>query len=264
MLMAVWVLHDPCTARKYENVKEVSMKMAFLAVALLASFNAVAAKPVAFPATAKVSVDANGKLVAIDVLTDLPPPVEAFIKKRIASWTFSPPKRGDVTGAGVTYLSLGACALPVDEGGYRLAVDFKHNGPNPRITFRTGPGYPATDMRLKRGAELVAELLVKSDGRASLEAIRYLEGRNYGPASFDVSIRDWVRTLHFDPEQLGGNPVSTRVEVSVSFIGDRTSDLRSQMSKQVASSRECKLASSDPDVMDQVVLDSPIKVKPAG
>lgn len=240
----------------------MNMKMACVVIALLASFNAVAAEPVAFPATAKVSVDANGKLVAVDVLTDLPPPVEAFIKKRIASWTFSPPKRGDVTGAGVTYLSLGACALPVDGGGYRLAVDLKHNGPN--TTLKTGPGYSIADMRAMREAELVADILVKSDGRAKLEGIRYVQGRNYGPDSFDISMRKWVGTLHFEPEQLGGRPVSTRVQITISFSNDSRSNVLSQMDKQVADSRECRLASSDPGVMDQVVLDSPIKVKPAG
>ncbi len=155
-----------------------------------------------FPADVKVSVDASGKLAAVEVLTDLPPPVKAFIEKRVATWSFSPPKRGAVTGAGVTYLNLGACALPVDGGGYRLAVDLKHNGPS--LTGGTMPRYPMSDMVSGRGAVVEAKLVVNEDGRATLEDIRYKKGRNYGSTSFDASMRTFVRSLHFAPEQLAG------------------------------------------------------------
>ncbi len=164
----------------------------------------------------------------------------------------------------MTYLSLGACALPKNGDGYRLAVDFKHNGPNPGIQFRTGPGYPAADMRLRREAKLLAKILVKSDGRAKLEGLRYVEGGNHGPKSFDVSMREWVRTLHFEPAQLGGRDVSTRVQITVIFSSTGSLSVSSRVDKQVTDSRECRLASSDPGVLDQAVLDSPIKVKPAG
>lgn len=246
----------------FDNLKEISMRMAFLALAILASFTAVAAEPVAFPAKAKVSVDANGQLVAIDVLTDLPPQVEAFIKKRIASWTFSPPKRGDVTGEGVTYLTLGACALPVDGGGYRLALDFKHNGPD--LIGGAMPRYPLPDLHRKHEAKLVAKVIVKPDGRAKLQSLEYIEGRNYGAESFDASIRTWVGTLHFAPEEIRGKPVATQVKISVDFVGNSAEETPSQISDKVARSDECRMAASDDRVIKQLAVDSPIQVKPSG
>lgn len=131
------------------------MKIACLVIAVLASSAGNAGDPMAFPAKAKVTVDTNGKLVGVDVLTELPQPVEAFIKKQIASWAFSPPRRGDVTGAGVTYVYVAACALPVTGGGYRLALDFKGNGPP--IIRRPEIMYPGADERAGRQATVVAQ-----------------------------------------------------------------------------------------------------------
>ena len=238
------------------------MKIACLALALLASSAAIAGEPVSFPADVKVSVDASGKLVAVDVLTDLPPPVRAFIEKRVATWSFSPPKRGDVTGVGVTYLKLGACALPVDGGGYRLAVDFKHNGPS--LISGAMPRYPMADMVSGRGAVVIAKFIVNMDGRATLEDIRYKEGRNHGSASFDASMRTFVRSLHFAPEQLAGRPIATEVEFSVNFLNESDARHKTPSSKQIEDSQECRMASSAEPVVDQVALDSPINVKPSG
>ncbi len=237
------------------------MKMACLAIALLASFNAVAAEPVSFPAKAKVSVDANGKLVAVDVLTELPPPVEAFIKKQIASWTFSPPKRGDVTGAGVTYVYMNACALPIDGDDYRLALDFKGNGPS--MTRLRGISYPRRDERTGRKAIVLAHVIVEPDGHATVESLEYLSGRNQGPQSFDAAVRDWIATLQFAPEWLGDRPVATQAEIRVNFGGPDRKQALLEASK-IPESRECRLAASGESEIDQVAVDSPIHIKPSG
>lgn len=237
------------------------MKMAFLAIALLASFNAVALDLVSFPAKAKVSVDANGKLLAVDLLTELPQPLEAFIKKRIASWTFSPPRRGGVTGVGVTYVYMNACALPVAGGDYRLALDFKGNGPS--MTRVQGISYPRRDEHTGRKAIVVAHVIVEPDGHASVESLEYLSGSNRGPQSFDAAVRDWIATLQFAPEWLGGRPVATQAEIRVDFgAPDRKQALLE--ANKISESRGCRLAASGESEIDQVVVDSPIHIKPSG
>ncbi len=55
----------PLSTGIFHSVKEANMKTVLVAVAMLASFNTVAVEPVAFPAKAKGSVDANGKLVGV-------------------------------------------------------------------------------------------------------------------------------------------------------------------------------------------------------
>src|SRR5690606_40420747 len=81
-----------------------------------------AAQPVVFRTWAKVALDASGRPTSIEPGPDLPAPVREYLAARIAQWHFSPPARGTTTGSAVTYLRLGACALPDPAGGYRLEI----------------------------------------------------------------------------------------------------------------------------------------------
>lgn len=88
-----------------------------------------ARRPVAFTADARVELDASGKPTRIEASKDLPAAIRAEIERRVAAYTYSAPQRDGLSGPAVTYLSLGACAIPGADGGYRLGVDFKGNGP---------------------------------------------------------------------------------------------------------------------------------------
>lgn len=236
------------------------MKTALLITALLASSLAVAAEPLSFRAEAKVAVDASGKPTSIQVSEDLPLAVRGFIEKRVASWTFSPPRRGSLVADGVTYLRLGACAIPEAGGGYRLGVDFKSNGP--KLETQSAPAYPAAAQRAGKEADLIAKLIIEPDGRAELQSIESSSGPLPRRDGFSEPIRDWVGTLHYLPEQLDGKPVATRLEIPITFsLGG---DMRRQLKTQAQRSPECQLAASNGPEQEPLVMDSPIQVLPAG
>lgn len=219
--------------------------------------------PVAFRAEARVELDATGKPTKIEASQDLPAAVRDYIEKRVATWSFSPPARGGVSGTGVTYLALGACAIPAD-GGYRLGLDFKHNGP--RIATPNGRvppiGYPSAAARLASQVEADVHFIVETDGRAVLDRIDYADNREHRRDGFDAAIRDWVDRMRFDPEHLAGQPLRSEATIRVNFLldGPPRSQARKELLETALDSRECRTAAGEPDALTPVVLDSPVKV----
>ena len=237
-------------------------------VALLAGVVG-AAEPVAFRAEAKVEIDASGRPTKIEASADLPEAVRTFIEKKVATWQFAPPSRDGVTGSGVTYLNLGACAVPV-ANGYRMAVDFKGNGP--RLAGRPmlpPPRYPPAAQRAGEGAQMVVKWIVEADGRATLEQIERSDGAKVKRIDhFDKPIREWVASLRYDPEELAGKAVRTRVVVPVTFsIGDAkgAGTFKQQLVERAKQSPECQLAASKLlDGLQPVAVDSPFKLLKSG
>lgn len=247
-----------------------AVALAFAAAAAAAA-DEPAQKPVAFRAEAKVTLDAAGKPLAVEASQDLPAPVRNFIEQRVATWHFSPPEQDGVTGPAVTFLTLGACALPTAESGYRLAVDFKRNGPRYANgpVFR-GPGYPHEANVRGIGASMVVTYVVGTDGMATLEKLEYTDGQKHRRDGFDEAIRAWLRDMRFEPEQLAGKPVRTRIETTVKFsVGPRGTsrdEIRRDLEAEAARSDECRLAAGDaePGGMAPLALNSPVHVEPAG
>jgi hypothetical protein len=219
---------------------------------------------VAFRAEARVELDATGHPTKIEASEDLPDAIRSYIEKRVAAYTFSPPARGDVTGAGVTYLALGACAVPAGDG-YRLGLDLKGNGPRFVGARLPAPEYPHAAARASAQAEITTQLLVGADGSASLEKITYANPEQPERRAFDDSLRSWARRLKFEPEQLGGKPVATRVEVGLNFIlpGRQTMrDMENKLKQRYTKAPECRMASGETVGLEPVALDSPVTVTP--
>lgn len=219
---------------------------------------------VAFRAEARVELDATGHPTKIEASKDLPDAIRSYIEKRVSAYTFSPPARGDVTGAGVTYLALGACAVPAG-GGYRLGLDLEGNGPRFAGVRLPGPEYPRAAARARAQAEITTQVLVGPDGSASLEKITYANPEQPERRAFDDSLRSWVRRLKFEPEQLDGKPVATRVEVSLNFILPGRETLREmgdKLKQRYAKAPECRMANGETDGLEPVALDSPVTVTP--
>lgn len=237
------------------------------AILPLLALPATAAEPVTFRADAKVTLDASGKPLSIEPSADLPQPIREFIAKRVATWSFSPPTRDGKVASGVTYLDLGACAIPVDGDGYRMALDFKGNGPEVVGGVMPTPMYPRAARIAGIETSLLVTIVVEPDGTATLETITPDEGsmpnRRDG---FEQAARSWVTALHFVPEQFDGKAVRTRMRVHLDFRFSDASiqQLRKERQDQIVESNECRKAALGEQGLQPVVLDSPVQVRPAG
>lgn len=246
------------------------MKRSIGLVCLLIAGAATAAEPVAFRAEARVELDATGRPTRIAASEDLPEAVRSHIERKVATWQFAPPSRDGVVSGGVTYLRLGACAMPVGNG-YRIAVDYKGNGP--RLAGKSmlpPPRYPPEAQIAGLEADMVVNWIVEPDGRATFERIERKDDvvpRRADP--FDKAVRDWVATLRYEPEQLAGQPVRTRVSVPVEFKlgtgGFSRKAYKKELQEQANQSPECQMAASKlQQGLQPVAVDSPFMLINAG
>ena len=235
-----------------------------------AAGNPDAARPLAFRAEAKVTLDASGKPVAVEPSADLPESIRAFIRQRVATWHFSPPEQDGVTGPATTYLRLGACAFPEADGSYRMGLDLKGNGPlYANGPLMNPPRYPREALIKRYGAKADVTIVIGTDGLATIEGIDYQEGGNHRRDGFDAALREWVQGMRYEPEQLAGHPVRTRLRVPVAFHveprGFSREDFVEAARRRASESEECRLAAGEapPSGLQPVALDSPVRIAPA-
>ena len=229
-----------------------------------------AAKPdvVAFNASVRVEVDAAGKPVKVEAPADLPEAIRGYIEKRVASWQYEPAKQDGVPAAAITFVRVGACAIPA-AGGYRMGLDFKGNGPslvNAGPWFMPPPRYPKEMQR--RGAEGTYEVTyaIQPDGSTKVAAIEPIEGTgNRYVTSFRDALTDWIEGLRYQPEQVGGIAVATEMSFPVSFElrsgGGGSEAYRKELEARALASKEC-LAASSPGGPLPIATNSPVKVIP--
>lgn len=216
---------------------------------------------VAFEASTRVDVDATGKPVRIEVPADLPASIRAFIEKRVATWHYSPAMVDGIAQAGTTYVRVGACAVP--EGGqYRLAIDYKGNGPR----FAGGkplvpPLYPAAAQRRRAGGTFEVIVAIAPDGRATPESVTPLQEASRWDDTFRITLEQWVRRLRFDAEQVAGQAIASRVRFPAAFSPDGPG--RQERQREASATDECRLATGAGGGLQPIALDSPIKVTPS-
>ncbi|HSD17464.1 MAG TPA: hypothetical protein VLC71_09445 [Thermomonas sp.] len=224
---------------------------------------------VAFNATVRVEVDAAGKPVRVEAPADLPEAIRAFVEKRVASWQYTPAQVAGVPQSAVTYVGVNACAVPAGTG-YRLGVDFAGNGPRTAADRKLEPPmYPRLAQRSGTEAEFVLILGIEADGHVVIDQIERadISGRP-GAGAFEPLLRQWIKTVRFDPEHVAGRPVRGQVRMPVEFSmrapGDRDA-LREELQIQAKISRECQIAAGTND-MKPVAVESVVTVipQPAG
>lgn len=152
--------------------------------------------------------------------------------------------------------------------GYRMAIDFKGNGPGPTgDTARLVPRYPADAQRAGREANLMVHWIVGTDGRATLERIERKDGISLRKQdSFYQAVQLWVSSLQYKPEQLAGHPVQTRISGPVTFelVPGRYHPENEEQKKlnKIKQSPECQLAASKLDEgVPAVAIDSPFNIE---
>ena len=226
----------------------------------------MAAEPVAFRADARVEVGANGVPTKVEASADLPEGIRRFIEQKVATWQFTPPARDGVVSAGVTFLSLGACAVPT-EGGYRMGVHLKGNGPkHAGGAWMTAPRLPIAALRSAGKLQHVVTYIVEPDGSATLEDIEFSEPAFRRRFGIESAIETWVASLRFVPEQLAGKPVRTRMRATLTTVVTGKGipkDLRQDSRKRAERSPECQVAATGNGLLP-VAVDSPISVVTSG
>ena len=244
------------------------------ALALLLAAPAAAAddagKPgvVAFNASVRVEVDATGKPIKVEAPADLPDAIRSFIEKRVASWQYEPAKQGGVPASAVTFVKVGACAIPA-ANGYRLGLDFKGNGPalvDPGPWFMRPPQYPRELQRAGAHGTFQVAYAIQSDGTTRLVSIKPIQTStgNRHARVFKETIADWIQGQRYQPEQVAGIPVATEMSFPVSFElkdGGNRQAYGNQLEARALASKEC-IAASIPAGPLPVATNSPVRITP--
>ncbi len=228
-----------------------------------------AGKPVIFRAEAKVTIDANGKPVSVEASKDLPDAIRAYIEKRVYAWSFQPPQLDGKAVGGMTYVHLGACAVPT-AGGYSLAIDYKDNGPGYANDYGMlpPPRYPPNALRAGQVAAVKVTYVVETDGATTVESTEFLghPPSNIGVRKdFSKAVSEWAAHLRYVPEQLDGKLVRTRLSVPLTFTldGDQVPGYKAPehpYTKEYEYSHECRMASEQQKGPMPIAEDSPFKL----
>lgn len=230
---------------------------------------------VAFNASVRVEVDAAGKPVKVEAPADLPESIRAYIEKRVASWQYQPAKVNGTPVSAVTFVQVGACAVPTEAGGaFKLGLDFKGNGP--RIVAAADrlppPSYPIEAQVKGYSGTFRVGYSIEPDGKPRLDSIETLDGGNKLAKVFHPALKKWVENLRYEPEQVDGRSVSTQMSYPVEFVLDTghrhetVSEWRKRyladLQARAIASKEC-VAAGGGDALRPIAQNSPIKVIPA-
>ncbi len=247
--------------------RDVAMRKMWGIGLLLVAFNAASAepapKPIHFRANARVQLDAAGVPQQVEVDQKLPVVIRDAIAQRVGQWRFEPARVGEQPRAGATTVFMDACAVPLENGDMRLALDYGWNGPGyaDGSYFPLAPRYPPNAARGGYEGDFRVVLQVGADGHASIETIEAHEGQL---SRFEQALRTWVATLRYVPEEIDGAAVATRIAIPVNFSMDGSLSAREYDREQREAqqrSPECRAAMGEEADAPQrpVVLDSPFK-----
>lgn len=232
----------------------------FMAAPVSADEGDASKRVVAFNASVRVEVDAAGKPVKVEAPADLPQAIRSYLETRVGSWQYLPAKVGGIPQAGVTYVGVHACAVPMGEQ-YRLGVDFAGNGVRYSGDQRIPPPrYPAKAKKSRTEAVFVLILGIEADGHAKLDQVEHASfSDRRGSREFEPELRRWAQTLRFDPELVAGKPVRGQVRVPVKFSSGSVPDrqeLVDELQAKFKASRECQVAAGEAGL-------KPVAISPA-
>lgn len=225
----------------------------------IASANDALQEPVAFKATAKVVVDAQGVPQTVVASQALPEPIRFAVEQRVAEWRFEPLVIDGQPRTGSTHVFLEACAVPREDGGLSIAMEYTGNGPgypDGELRLRL-PEYPTDAMRSGSTGSFRVVVVVGADGSAVVESIQREQG---SLRYFEAPLRAWASSLRYVPEEVDGVPVSTRISIPLDFTLARPS----RRNAETRDSKACATASQGGWPRDPVVLDSPFRPLASG
>ena len=160
---------------------------------------------------AKASVGADGRVTDVALVEDK---VSATIKSTVVNnlkhWQFVPVLVNGVAVPALTYVDFDACAIPSGDG-YDLAIKYIGNGPlldggmdlewSPTINLYTND-HQSIKIRIR----------VAADGHAEMQDVVMIDVPPMIQRDIRHTIKEWVGSLHYQPEQIAGQPVATDIE----------------------------------------------------
>jgi hypothetical protein len=249
-------------------LKSFVLSGALVACAASATPAKDAPRPVAFTADAKVEIDPDGKLVKVEASADLPEGIRHYIEREVAKWTFKHNHREGETGNAISYLALGACAVPTPAGGYSMGLAYYWNGP------RFGDGgrvWIAPELQSAVGKFQLNEMVkvhftVQPDGSAKFTSFDGIDGNPRARKAVQQALIGWLRVLRFEPEQIGGHPVATQETLPMDFQTTRERETQESLVADAMQSQQCRQAAAAGAPVGQglraAALDSVMDVKP--
>ena len=227
------------------------------------------AAPIPFRAMAKVWIDEKGQPSRVQATAGLPAAVRESIEQQVATWRFQSPVVDGLPRGGITYVALGACAVPEPDGALRLALAFNGNGPgySDDTVMLPPPRYPVDLARRGQGGEWTVDYIVELDGSATFVGVVADKPNQPGVKHVEPAMRDWVRSMRYVPEQIDGSPVRTRVSTPVTLSMARASSrkvIMDQQKRRLESSPECAAVMEQAEGDRPMALDSPFRRLGAG
>ena len=167
----------------------------------------------------RVGIDATGHVSdATLVEKKMPAAIESSVLARVKGWTFDPLTANGIAVPAVTFASFDACAVHAGEG-FDLSVTYLDDGPllvhKDRLEQQ-----PVVSNFSKADQSVVAKIKVLEDGRAQLQDVVMVDIDPRVGYDMRLSIKHWVDSMRFTPEQIDGRPVATAMEWKVSFWAD--------------------------------------------
>jgi hypothetical protein len=249
--------------------KSIVLSGVLVAFAASAAPTTSAPKPVSFLADAKVEVDANGKLVKVEASPDLPDGVRRYIEQEVSKWTFKRNPREGETGNAISYIDLGACAVPTPTGGYSMGLAMHGNGP--RIAgggkWWIAPELQSVVARYELSQVVKVHFSVQPDGTAKFVSLDGMDANRKAKVAVERAVAAWLRALRFDPEQIGGHPVATQETLPVEFRTSNGPVTREDLLADALQSPQCRQAAAAGQAVGPglraAALDSVIAIEPA-
>lgn len=230
-------------------------------------------KLISFSTQARVEVDGQGRVAGVTTDAALAPVFAQAVKATVEKMRFAPPMKDGRPVSGVTFVWLGACAVPeAASADYRFAVVYQGNGPARHGPY---PRYPFEMMHAGQSAKMRLNYHILANGSAEIDAIEMTEGRGQYRALLRKTLQDWIAASTFEPEQLDGLPVTTKMSMPVEFKAGPQQNYNSLASARkhaeketqasAAASRSCMTAKQGSDLQErEMALDSPFHLQPQG
>lgn len=203
---------------------------------------------------AKVSVGADGSVTeATLVEKKVPATIGSAVLARVKDWRFDPMIASGTAVPAVTYAAFFACAVKSGDG-YDLGVKYLGNGPLlervTRFEFQ-----PVVEEYSKAEQKITVKMTVLPSGRVQLDDVVMVDVDPRVNDDLRLSVKHWLDDMRYSPEQVGGQPVATTMELPIfiwSDTGEPTDPKRAGLYEAAKKSTTCDAESAAREIAHSV------------